>query len=88
MKQSVKSLFEIYLARSDLAESSVAIKKRALKWFVETGPVCRTISFCNRRTAAPGIFTGRNRSHYCGRGAALESRSPIGIVQHAKGGGA
>jgi len=35
MKQSVSSLFELYLARSDLAESSVALKRRALKWFVE-----------------------------------------------------
>ena len=34
-EQSVKSLFEIYLARSDLAESSVAIKRRALKQFTE-----------------------------------------------------
>lgn len=34
MKQSVSSLFKIYLDRSGLAESSVAIKNRAMKKFV------------------------------------------------------
>ena len=35
MKQSITTLFELYIDRSDLAESSVALKRRALKCFVE-----------------------------------------------------
>lgn len=35
MKQSVSSLFQLYLSRSDLRESSVAIKSRAVGYFVE-----------------------------------------------------
>ena len=35
MKQSISTLFELYIARSDLAESSVAIKQRALKCFTK-----------------------------------------------------
>jgi len=35
MSQPVKSLYEMYLSRSDLAESSVEITGRAVRWFTE-----------------------------------------------------
>ena len=35
MKQSVSSLFQLYLSRSDLRESSIAIKSRAIGYFVK-----------------------------------------------------
>ncbi len=35
MKQSVSSLFQLYLSRSDLRESSVAIKSRAVGFFIK-----------------------------------------------------
>lgn len=35
MKQSVSSLFKLYLSRSDLRESSIAVKSRAVGYFVK-----------------------------------------------------
>lgn len=35
MKQSVSSLFQLYLSRSDLRESSIAVKSRAVGYFVK-----------------------------------------------------
>jgi len=76
MNQQVASLFELYLARSDLRPASVRFKRAALRWFVEwfgdleasQVTIATAEDYRTMLVSAPSPRSGRKRSKRCANG--------------------